>query len=330
MAQLGKEDFEKYPVIEQPTHYRIKEVKDPPINEEFWFLEARKFWTVGKYETSYHITKMKLLWIVRTKGVLHLDVMRFISGHWTRKIYPYSELVGFTATDDSLSRVFDSKESLGKFAMKKKLIGEKLINFTEAVGIEDGYEPNFKVEKPIFEPTPQRHASRPQYIRHLASQFNWTHGALVHYQNPEQVSDILTYKELKLIVSDPFKVPRDPMTGISLYKGSLNQHELSKWLKEYQAREEFGPLRGRVTLRVEDPKQTATVLRDGLLDFVFINTSILHGKGIREMIDLWAPKVKKGGFVLGSGINHKHTYDIITERFPDWKLGYQNIWLNQQ
>jgi predicted O-methyltransferase YrrM len=66
-------------------------------------------------------------------------------------------------------------------------------------------------------------------------------------------------------------------------------------------------------------------IEDNSLDFVFIDASHIY-KYVAEDIDLWEPKVKKGGMVSGHDINMLQVRMAVQTCKTDFKEAQDNIW----
>ena len=61
------------------------------------------------------------------------------------------------------------------------------------------------------------------------------------------------------------------------------------------------------------------------LDFVFIDASHIY-KYVAEDIDLWEPKVKKGGLVSGHDLDFPDVKKAVAERNIMFNKGPDNVW----
>ena len=65
--------------------------------------------------------------------------------------------------------------------------------------------------------------------------------------------------------------------------------------------------------------------KDNSLDFVFIDASHIY-KYVAEDIDLWEPKVKKGGLVSGHDLDFPDVKKAVAERNIMFNKGPDNVW----
>lgn len=340
VAYLTSADFEKYPPLEvDRSSYKLNQIDAPRINQEYWFLEARKSWRDGADFIAYHITKMHLLFVTRNRkdGKMALDTVRFISGNWNRRIYEYSTLKGFSA--NGMHMLFESREALGRYAMHQKLLGVDMVDLSEENGFEDSFAEPLVVVRPIAYPVTGRSTELGNYLAHLSKELSWTYGIFLNSTSSQLVSQLLSQNpNLKLILADTFQIQfaRGFLNGSSsakratVHRGSMNQYEMNKdrnILVDWSKADTFGA--NRFILRVEDPMDTAPLIKDGSLGFIYIHSSLLGSKEFKAHLDTWLPKLKPNGWLVGTGIQRKHINDIVVERFPNWQLGYHGSWITQ-
>jgi hypothetical protein len=64
---------------------------------------------------------------------------------------------------------------------------------------------------------------------------------------------------------------------------------------------------------------------DRSLDFYFIDAGHSYKSVIRD-IDAWNPKLKSSGWFIGHDINFPAVHRAVSERFPDFQVGPDNVW----
>jgi predicted O-methyltransferase YrrM len=71
--------------------------------------------------------------------------------------------------------------------------------------------------------------------------------------------------------------------------------------------------------------EVATQVPDGSLDFYFIDAAHSY-KAVIKDIDAWTPKLKPTGWFIGHDINFPAVHQAVTERFPGFHVGPDNVW----
>ncbi len=128
----------------------------------------------------------------------------------------------------------------------------------------------------------------------------------------------------------------DPWCAYPEYKRVLAE---AKWRTQEAFDEVFKrfltrilPLAHRVSILRAFSTAAARVLRDGSLDFVFIDGNHSY-EYVRDDIAAWAPKVKQGGLIAGhdylahpkSGENWG-VIEAVNERFPNVHTEPHHVW----
>lgn len=83
--------------------------------------------------------------------------------------------------------------------------------------------------------------------------------------------------------------------------------------------------RGRCLIFKGDTVEQAKRVQNRSLDFVFLDADHTE-EGIRRDIEAWAPKVKKGGMVLGHDLHWPTVRMVIDEIFPGWSDFGEAVW----
>lgn len=74
-----------------------------------------------------------------------------------------------------------------------------------------------------------------------------------------------------------------------------------------------------------DSVEASQSFLDESLNFVFIDGD--HTKwGVRRDIEAWAPKVAKGGMILGHDISWHTVREVVDELCPGWKAFGEEVW----
>lgn len=64
---------------------------------------------------------------------------------------------------------------------------------------------------------------------------------------------------------------------------------------------------------------------DQSLDFYFIDAGHSYKSVIRD-IDSWNPKLQPSGWFMGHDINFPAVHQAVSERFPNFEVGPDNVW----
>jgi hypothetical protein len=71
--------------------------------------------------------------------------------------------------------------------------------------------------------------------------------------------------------------------------------------------------------------EMASQVPDQSLDFYFIDAAHSY-KAVIWDIDAWNPKLKSSGWFIGHDINFPAVHQAVSERFPDFQVGPDNVW----
>lgn len=152
------------------------------------------------------------------------------------------------------------------------------------------------------------------YVTDHVKKSGWKIGAEVGVRRGQLLFKLLTEcPELTMIAVDPWKPNKADRRDV---------HEVYR--KEvYTKAKAFG---SRVTIYQMYSKDAVTLISDRYLDFVFIDADHSYNS-CKEDIQLWAPKVKLGGQLLGDDFQRAIGVEkAVKELLPQWKLLSPNIW----
>lgn len=82
---------------------------------------------------------------------------------------------------------------------------------------------------------------------------------------------------------------------------------------------------GRCQLFKGDSVSQANRVRDGWLDFVFIDADHTEA-GVRRDIEAWAPKVRSGGMILGHDLYWTTVSRVVRDMFPIHTAYDEEVW----
>lgn len=142
---------------------------------------------------------------------------------------------------------------------------------------------------------------REMFINSLVKHFKWTSGAEIGVRTGRTCFYLLDNN----INLDMWAVDKD-----------ISQFYNNRVHSKYQFR--LKPLEGiswEVAQQV--PNQS--------LDFYFIDAGHSYKSVIKD-IDAWASKLKPSGWFIGHDINFPAVNQAVTERFPQFQVGPDNVW----
>lgn len=83
----------------------------------------------------------------------------------------------------------------------------------------------------------------------------------------------------------------------------------------------------RFDMRRMDTSAAAKTLEDGELDFVFIDADHSY-EGVKTDIEMWTPKVRKGGMIVGHDIDRVGVKQAVVEAFGNAWATHEKRWNN--
>jgi hypothetical protein len=154
-----------------------------------------------------------------------------------------------------------------------------------------------------------------EWIGHLAKEHGWKVGAEIGVLEGRTIA-YLTTLGIAMIGVDLWKPLHDA-------EETYEQHDLERYFSELK-----DALKGRdATLLRMDTVEAADQVRDGALDFVFIDADHSYA-GVKRDIEAWTPKVRKGGAVMGHDYDRKDSVaKAVDEAFPEITEGPNKCWL---
>ena len=334
--QLEASDFADYPtvVVDNLLSYKLRDIqaKAEPINEEFWFFEKRSAlnskitYKPGDALEFWSITKMKLLYVTHTEGNparRAIDTTRFVNGAWGRQIYTFESINGFGTDQPMAHRIFKTKRDVYGFAFKHKLLGLPIRDLTD--DITDDPVERVSHDKPVFEHfdgTP----SIIDYMSHLINKFSWDSGAIVGVEHGKFIERMLdSNPNTAFTVVDSYKIDTDRygtnLTNYSIWElkeTALKFNELNKTNPKFRFH------------RCKTADIIEEIPNDSLAFVYFRHTNRTSTARIREEINLWLPKIRPDGWIIGWGITGSNVAKVIDQELPGWRLGHQNLWLREK
>ena len=153
--------------------------------------------------------------------------------------------------------------------------------------------------------------------------------------------DVLT----KLIKENGFKIGVEMGTGlganamnllknnpdltliqVAYYPGTLTGHSTKKARKKWFER--IKPYMNRSKIIEKKSEEAAKLVEDESVDFVFIDGNHFY-ESVKQDIELWRPKVKKGGMISGHDYGHPDWPGVkkaVDEIFNKVSLSSDHVW----
>jgi len=107
----------------------------------------------------------------------------------------------------------------------------------------------------------------------------------------------------------------DDFTAILRPQGEMAKCDFNKIFRDFKVK--IKPYKSKVKIYRMTSKKAAKLIKDGTLDFVFIDANHAYDY-IKEDIGIWLPKVKKGGVISGHDYNVKRfgVTEAVDELLP--------------
>lgn len=133
------------------------------------------------------------------------------------------------------------------------------------------------------------------------------------------------------------KFPALDLTGVDLYEAQPDNTGPETWVsgenghewnheKYYKNVTRFAAKRTNARILRMTTTEAASHVEDESLDFVFIDADHSY-EGVVNDIRHWAPKVKKGGAVMGHDIDWKGVVKAVEENFDEYEILQDNVWM---
>jgi hypothetical protein len=171
---------------------------------------------------------------------------------------------------------------------------------------------------------------REKVIENFARVNGWTRGAELGVWKGRTYKHLLTTLPNLTLIGVDLYAPQVDSNGPEKWVPGENGHE---WDHEKYFREitEFrNQIGDRAMFYRMKTVEAANLVEDESLDFVFIDAD--HSfEGCNIDILTWAPKVKKGGYVMGHDVYWKGVNKAIRENFgDDYKEEPDEVWWHQK
>lgn len=160
-----------------------------------------------------------------------------------------------------------------------------------------------------------------QVIVKLAKESHWSRGAEIGVLRGKTLFNILdSCKNLHMIGVDQWRAL--PLRNVECAE-TYNDYDMAALEKSVLLKAKtYG---GRCVILKGDSVSAAIAVEDGSLDFVFIDADHTLA-GVERDIKAWAPKVRKGGMVLGHD-NHWPTVRAVVSAYePNWQDYGEAVW----
>ena len=131
--------------------------------------------------------------------------------------------------------------------------------------------------------------------------------------------------------------PQLYLVGVDLYEAQPESTGPEKWIPGenghpwdhelyYDNIKKFVDFIGRGRIIKDYTTNAAKLMKDESLDFIFIDAD--HSEeGVRNDIELWTPKVKKGGMIFGHDIDWPSVKKVVEEKYgTKYYTSHDNVW----
>lgn len=160
-----------------------------------------------------------------------------------------------------------------------------------------------------------------QFISCLVQVFDWKLGAELGVWEGSTISYLLRENaRLRMIGVDLWEAQPDNH-GPEGYEEWDHDAHYAKTVKR------CAPFANRCELYRATTTDAAEYVADGSLDFVFIDADHSE-KGCGEDIDVWSPKLKPTGFLIGHDINWPSVKTAVEKRGINYRRGPDVIWFS--
>jgi hypothetical protein len=162
---------------------------------------------------------------------------------------------------------------------------------------------------------------------------------LLENKNPKVGAEIgiqkgmMTKKVLSMLPSIQKYYAIDPWLWYPEYKETVNKLNQERW-NQNEMNFHFNEFKKNIQIHKNKivilkmfSKEASTHIKDGILDFIFIDGN--HGyEFVKEDIQLYLPKVKKGGLIGGHDYGHVKggVKEAVNELFDDFFEGSNKTW----
>ena len=155
--------------------------------------------------------------------------------------------------------------------------------------------------------------------RHVLDK-GWTKGAELGLWRGRTFLHLLeTCPHLTMIGVDAWKKrPKNEGDGQETYE----TWDMEKF--ESDVRESAEKYGNRAIIKKMETLEAANEVEDGLLDFVFIDADHSY-EGVKNDIEAWLPKIRKGGILFGHDIDWPTVKKAVEEKF-DYTIEEDNVW----
>lgn len=165
---------------------------------------------------------------------------------------------------------------------------------------------------------------RARWLESMINKHDWRLGVEIGvFKGPTFKHLVTSCPNLQLIGVDVFYPDKDWRRQNITTTEELNKQPPTRW---YQGLIEFAEqYPDRAILWRDFSNKAHTRVKDDTLDFVFIDAS--HDfDSVYEDIELWSPKVKKGGYVIGHDIDYLTVRMAVQSHRSKYETAQDNVW----
>lgn len=153
-----------------------------------------------------------------------------------------------------------------------------------------------------------------EWLAHEAKRRKWQRGAELGVKEGRTLFYLLD------------AVPGLHMIGVDVWRTCSGYEDWDHPAHYRTVMDRAGEYKGRVTILRKLTVLAAREVKDGSLDFVFIDAG--HARhAVEADIIAWRPKIREGGLLCGHDGNRAMVSAALDEHVPGWRLvGHENCW----
>ena len=157
------------------------------------------------------------------------------------------------------------------------------------------------------------------YIRH----YNFRLGAEIGVSDGVNLQNLLSLNpELKMYGVDSYESEGNELERYDegIYEGRTKE-KMVKHMEKIESK--YAP---RLRMLYMDTREASEFIPNEHLDFVFLDADHSY-EGVMRDIELWGPKVKKNGLMMGHDLNWGSVARAVGENFDNFWIASDNVWV---
>ena len=170
--------------------------------------------------------------------------------------------------------------------------------------------------------TPPPHMFRWEVITYYVKLFGFRIGAEIGVSKGENFINCMKLNTtLKLYGIDSYESEGNSLERYD--EGIYEGREKNSMIERAEKIEKL--FTGRASMIYLDSKEASEFIPNGHLDFVFIDADHTY-EGVQRDIELWEPKVKENGLLMGHDLNWGSVARAVGENFKNFWIAPDNVW----